>query len=288
MAANWFYLVLIYIVTNSSSKLIQKHALKDNEINPTAFSAYFLFTVGLLSTPFLLFEKVTYPTEPKVWMAVLLSGVLYTLCMALFFHAMQGTEVSQVETISTTRSIWFMLLGIIFFQETLTLSKFLGVIFIFLGLVVVYRDKGQFTGIKKPHIYTFIYAILISSSYALDKYALDYFSVALYQIVIYIIPSLLTVLFIPKSISDIKYLIKPRKNNYIIILSFFFQTISTLALYRAYQTGGELSVVGPLAQTTTIVIIVFGMLVLKERWNMKKKVAGIALTVLGVMFIRLT
>ena len=60
--------------------------------------------------------------------------------------------------------------------------------------------------------------------------------------------------------------------------------VSTLALYRAYQTGGEFSVVGPLTQLTTVLTIIIGILVLKERWHLKQKIIGISLTILGVVF----
>ena len=286
MSLAWFPLVVIYILNNAVSKILQKYALKGEEVDPTAFSAFFLFTVGVMTLPFLLVEKVVISSEPKIWLVVLLSGLFYTVCMIMFYYALKNIEVSQVETIATTRAIWIMLLGIIFFQENLTLSKFLGVFCIFLGLAVIYWNRGKFTGFSKPHLYTLLYAVIISGAYALDKYCLDFFSVAFYQVVIYCLPAVLTVIFIPGTLAKIRLFLRPQKSTTIFFICCFFQMISTLALYRAYQVGGELSVVGPLTQTSTVLTIFMGILFLRERWNLKRKIIGALLTILGIILIK--
>jgi uncharacterized membrane protein len=286
MILSWFPLVLIYIGTNSVSKIVQKISLKNDEVDSTAFSAFFLFTVGIISLPFLYFEQIVFSLDIRAWGAVLLSGALYSTCFVLFYHALKSIEISQVETVATTRSIWSMFLGVILFQEALSLSKFIGVLLIFLALAVIYWEKGKFQSFGKHHLYTLCYAFLISCAYALDKYALNYFSVIMFQEIIYIVPAVFTVVFLPGTLGKIKPLIKARKSTYLILLCCCFQMVSTLALYRAYQIGGELSVVGPLSQLTTILNIIIGIIILKERWHLKQKILGISLAVLGVVFIK--
>jgi len=286
MTLDWFSLVLIYIASNAVSKILQKIALRGEEVDPTAFSAFFLFTVGILTTPFLLLENRVISLDLRVWGVVLLSGIFYTVCMGLYYYALKHTEVSQVETISTTRAVWIMALGVLFFREALTVSKAAGVLCIFLGLAVIYWQGGSFSGFKKPHLFTLLYAMIISGAYALDKYCLASFSVAFYQTVIYILPAILTVIFLPGTLSKIRPLVRPRKSNGILFLACLFQMVSTLALYRAYQVGGELSVVGPLAQTSTVLTIFLGILFLRERWNLRRKVAGALLTISGIILIK--
>lgn len=283
---DWFPLVLIYILTNSVSKVFQKIALKDQEVDSTAFSSLFLFTVGVLTLPALFFEDLVFSTSWKVWLILLLNGALYATCLVLFYRALKGTEVSQVEAIATTRTFWFVILGIIFFNEALNLNTFLGVGLIFLGLFIIYWNKSHALNLNKSHVYTFIYAFIISCSYALDKYLLSYFSVALYQVIIYILPAVLIPVAIPGTTRHLKYLIKPRKGTYILLASTVMQMISTLALYAAYKSGGALSIVGPIAQTSTVITITAGILILKENWNLKRKVLGIAISLIGVFVLR--
>lgn|GEM_PF-6432324 len=285
MTLSWFNFVLIYIFTNSTSKLIQKYVMRNEEVDPTAFSAFWHLTCGIMGIPFIFITGLVYPQELKIWLITLLSGFLYTICLLLYFKALKNTEISQTETISTTRSIWVVLLGVVFFGETLSLSKLLGVALIFLGLIVIYNQKTKKTTFGRYHIYVLVYAIMISSAYALDKYALRYFSVGFYNSLLYLLPGILTTVIFPRTLRNMKYLIKPRKTNYFIFISCSVQIISTLSLYAAYQVG-ELSLVGPLAQTSTVLTIIFGILLLKERWNLKRKIAGIAIVSLGVAFLK--
>jgi Putative glucose uptake permease len=259
--------------------------MRNEEVDPTAFSAFWHLTCGIMGIPFIFITGLVYPQELKIWLITLLSGFLYTICLLLYFKALKNTEISQTETISTTRSIWVVLLGVVFFGETLSLSKLLGVALIFLGLIVIYNQKTKKTTFGRYHIYVLVYAIMISSAYALDKYALRYFSVGFYNSLLYLLPGILTTVIFPRTLRNMKYLIKPRKTNYFIFISCSVQIISTLSLYAAYQVG-ELSLVGPLAQTSTVLTIIFGILLLKERWNLKRKIAGIAIVSLGVAFLK--
>lgn len=288
MYLDWFQLVLIYIVTNSVSKIIQKQALQDQNIDPAAFSAFFMFLVGVLTIPLLWVEKPSIASGQEVWLIVLISSIFYTFCMVLYYHALQGTEVSQVETLATTRSIWFIILGVLFFKEKLNLISFLGIALVFGGLIIIYWKKGSYKGFERPHLYTLIYAFLTAAAFGLDKIALNSFSVVLYQVIIYIIPAILTVMFIPKTFRKLGYFFKPRKAMLMILLCAVFQLVSTLALYAAYKYGGELSVVGPLAQTSTVLTLILGIVILKERWNLKRKVIGVIVTLAGVTLIKLS
>lgn len=283
---NWFYLILIYISTNATSKILQKYIFNDTELDPAAFSAFFMIIGGLLAVPLLYFEAIEYPQDITIWLILLLASIFYTISMLLFFYALKEIEISQVETIGITRTIWLILLGIIFYQEKLNLNQYFGIFLVFLGLVVIYCDKKTFHELKKPHLYALLYAIIISCAYALDKYLLSYFSLILYNVVIYIIPGIFTMIFIPNTFEKMKYFIQKKTNTYICLLSCVFMVISTLALYAAYQSGGELSLVGPLAQTSTIFTILIGLIILKEYWNLKRKIIGITIAVLGIVFVR--
>lgn len=285
MTLSCFQLVIIYVFTNSTSRILQRYVIKDEEVDPTAFSAFWHLMSGVIGIPFILTAPIVFPHHIKIWLIAILSGALYTTCLLLYFKALKITEISQTETIATTRSIWIMLLGAIFFGEILTASKIIGVALIFTGLVVVYCQKIKNPSFGRHHIYVLIYSILISCAYALDKYALGYFSVAFYNVLLYILPGTFTLAVYPKALKKIRCLIKPKKNNYLIILSCSTQIVSSLSLYAAYKVG-ELSVIGPLAQTSSVLTIIFGIALLKERWNLKRKIAGIAIVFTGVIFLR--
>lgn len=286
MLEGWFPLVLIYILLNSTSKVLQKLIVTDENVDDVAFSVVFQLAPGLITIPLLLVEPVRYPTLPIAWAALLASCIGYACCMTLYFYGMKRIEISQVETIGTTRSVWMMLIGILFFGEMLSLSKLIGVGLIIAAIVAVYARKGSLMGIGKTHFAVLSYAVIISICYALDKYVLGYFSLAFFQILIFIVPGCITLAFFPSAAKKIIPMFKTKRNILLMIACFIFQAVSVLALYRAYQIGGQLSVVGPIAQTTTLVTITVGIIILQERWNLKRKIFGIVLAIMGVFCLR--
>jgi drug/metabolite transporter (DMT)-like permease len=271
---------------NSTSKILQKVIVSNDEVDDIAFSMVFLFFPGLFTLPLIVFEPIRVPTQPIVWMAFAASCIGYAVCMILYFYSMKRIEISQVETIATTRSIWMMLLGIIAFGEIITLSKIIGICLIIAGIVTVYARKGAFIGLGKNHFTVLLYAIIISVSYALDKYALGYFSLVLFQVLIFTVPSCMIAIIFPASVKKAIPMFKTKRNVILMMVCFFVQAVSVLALYRAYQIGGQLSTVGPIAQTTTVVTITAGIVILREHWNIKRKIMGILLALLGVIFLR--
>jgi len=286
MLINWFPLVLIYILMNATSKILQKSIVSNEKVDDIAFSIIFLFAPGLFSLPLIMVEPIRYPTQPIAWVALIVSCIGYAFCMILYFYSMKRIEISQVETIATTRSIWMMVLGIIAFGEILTLSKMIGICLIIAAIVTVYARKGALIGLGKTHFIVLLYAIIISICYALDKFALGYFSLVLFQVLIFMVPACITAIVFPASVKKIIPMFKTKRNTILMLVCFIAQAVSDLALYRAYQIGGQLSIVGPIAQTTTVVTISAGILILREHWNIKKKILGILLALLGVIFLR--
>jgi len=113
MLINWFPLVLIYILLNATSKILQKFIVSNEKVDDIAFSIVFMFASGLFTLPLIMVEPIRIPTQPIAWIAFIVSCLGYAFCMTLYFYCMKRLEISQVETIGTSRSIWMMLLGII-------------------------------------------------------------------------------------------------------------------------------------------------------------------------------
>jgi drug/metabolite transporter (DMT)-like permease len=286
MLTNWFPLVLIYILTNATSKILQKFIIRNEKIDDIAFCIVFMFGSGLLTLPLIMVEPVRLPTESTAWIAFIVSCIGYTFCMTVYFYCMKRLEISQVETIGTSRSIWMMVIGIIAFGEVITLSKVIGICLIIAAILTVYARKGALIGLEKNQLLVLLYAIVISICYSLDKYALGYFSLVLFQVLIFTIPAFIIAIIFPASAKKIIPMFKTKRNAILMLICFFVQAVSVLALYRAYQIGGQLSIVGPIAQTTTVVTITAGILILREYWNIKRKIIGILLALLGVIFLR--
>ena len=118
---SWFPLVLIYILTNSISKILQKRIMDKKCMDPSAFSSIFQFNAGIFTIPFIFMEPLKLAGSIHVWLVVGLSCLCFTFCMVFYYYGLKRMEMSQAETIATTRSIWMM-----FFAQSNVVDKGVG------------------------------------------------------------------------------------------------------------------------------------------------------------------
>ena len=284
--SNWFILCIIFIIATSSAKLIQKVALRNSDIYPASFMAYFQLIAGITSIPFSGFKFEDIHANSSTWIAVLIISLTYAGGGVLYARLLKIEEISQLEILSTTRSIWFLVLGIVFYNEAFTVHKFVGIILIVGGLGVIYWRNGGLKAFGKPQILMMFYAFIMSASTALDKFILNSLSVGVYQVLAYILPAILTMIFIPASIKNMGPLFKLNKSNLQVVASAVLHTIAAFSVFTVYKFGGELSKVGPITQTSTVLTVLLGILLLGERQNALRKIIGAAIVVVGVVFIK--
>lgn len=70
----------------------------------------------------------------------------------------------------------------------------------------------------------------------------------------------------------------------IVVLS-LIDIVGTLSVYMAYQVGRNAAQIGPLMGTITIVSVLIAIIFLKERDNMRNKLLGALIVVVGVWML---
>ena len=107
------------------------------------FVALFYRCLGVLVGILFLGLFIVKPSELK---AVDIRTIIILVCAGFlasflaqvtFYHGLKIGEVSRVVPISGTYYLIAFILGIVIFSETLTLSKFLGIILIFSGVLLL-------------------------------------------------------------------------------------------------------------------------------------------------------
>lgn len=284
---DWFTLALISSILISFTGVFQKVAIKDQNVDPAAFSIYSQLLVGLFAAAFAFkdFGKITFTVN------MILGTVLMSFCYAsatlLYYYALKKTELSQVKIISATRSLWVMLGGFMFLGEVITLNKTIGILFIVLGISVVYWHRNGIKGLGIPHLLMVIYAVITAAAGILDKYLLNFFTNPnTYIIASFIVPSFLTALFMPGSAVKIAPVLKSVKLSFSILAAALTLNLATLCLFTALQNGGEISKAGAIWQASTIFSVLLGITLLKERENALRKIIGVIIVVAGILFIR--
>lgn len=68
---------------------------------------------------------------------LVVNGILITLGLILFYKAIELGKVSIASTLMSTKIIWTLLFSIAILGERLTYKEFIGIIFIFIGVLMI-------------------------------------------------------------------------------------------------------------------------------------------------------
>ena len=134
--------------------------------------------------------------------------------------------------------------------------------------------KGIMTGL--------IASIAVGIGAGLDKKGALYFNAEVYNLLLWILP--LIVLYFPKiEIKEVKYQFK--KFSWQIILLSFFNFAGYYLGLKAFILADATKVI-PIIQLSTIITVITGVFLLKERSNLVKKILAGIIAVAGVFLLR--
>jgi DME family drug/metabolite transporter len=116
--------------------LISKSMMKTQP--PRATSAVVFMLSAILLTPLLWQSDLSWMLTPKGWGTSLYIGFIAT-CAAYFLFAkgLTGVPASAAVTLSLAEPLTASLLGVFFIGEMLSLSSWLGIVLMMLGLLVI-------------------------------------------------------------------------------------------------------------------------------------------------------
>lgn len=283
---NWFILSLSGSILHSFVGIFQKIGLKDKESDPVAFASYYQFLLALFILPLVVIGGVNFPLNPIVWFWTGVSVSFLTAAGFMLFRAIKVTEISQVIIFNSTRPIWIFVGGIILFKEQLTLLKFLGIFLITGALLLIYWKRD---GIKfgYPHLLALGQAAAVSVAALCDRYLINFYSPPLYQFITTFSPAVLMLFLKPSAIPKLKSFIKLNRRHLLILLAALFFTGASLLILYAYKSGGEVSRVYPIYQTSALLTVLLGIILLGEKENWRRKLIGIIIAISGVLLIKI-
>ena len=285
---DWFTLAIFASIASSLTEVFKKAVLKNSNIHPIAFGVYFNVLVSIVSLPFAFSSIISLHLNYSAWILTLIMGIMYAISNIFYYNALKMTEVSQVGIISSSRSIWLLIGGLIFLGERVNAFEIAGVILIVLGIIIIYWNGKGLADFGTPQIFLFIFAIVSCVPSIIGTYLLDnYFNnVALYQVLSYFLPAVFNIIFMPSALIKIKPLLKIDKNNIFVMISASLTAAAIFMYFSAFKAGGQLSVVGPIWQASIILTVVCGILFLNEKQKLLKKLSSVVIVVIGICLMR--
>jgi uncharacterized membrane protein len=278
MLESWIVIAFISGLLSNTSNFLHRFLLKDDK-DPALYT-WFLEVIRLIVAVLFLFFNFNLILSTHTLLLLLALGGVEAISIYVYMKQHAFTSLSISTIISRTRLIWTALFAFIFLGEHLSLIAYFGIFILFLGLSVgtsphkIMADKGM--------KYSYLSAILISVSNNLFKGASAVASA----------PVIVAAMAIP-TVIGYPFILKNSKQR---IRSFLQtkllnKTIAALANVGALFfllwaiSLGPVSIVNAIYQGTMVFAILAGILFLKEREDVAKKLIGTAIALVGVLLL---
>lgn len=266
-------------IVQGTCKIITRSVLIKED--PLTFAFIFNILGAIIFFPFFIVSSFL-PTDNKAWIILAISSVLWAITTYIAFYVYKMLEVSIKTTIDRTRLIFILLIAVIFLGESLTLNKVAGIALILIGAITVSYHKEKLKHRMKWILLCIVTAILSSAAYICDKYAMGFFSASSYVFYSHFFPGLLILPFFiyrRKSFTDIFV-----SNGKSVIAVVALDCLGYFLLLMSFKMI-EASIAVPIMECMFIVSVLGGIIFLKEREEIGKKVVSMIIALVGVLIL---
>lgn len=256
------------------------------KVDPVSYAFMFALIASLVLLPFFL-SDFEIPSQPIAWGFLIITGLIWTIVQFFMFRAYQTLEASIAAPISKVKVLIALVLSIILLKETLNFEKVAGTLIIFAGLIFLSHKKGgRAIDFKNKGLYYLLGSVtFVALAIVVQKVGLNYLNIGTYAFSNYLIPMLIFLpFFLMKKVS-----IKEKFGNRIwplALTAILSATYSYLILFAL--TFAEASVVIPIAELSSLVAVFGGIIFLKERGHISKKIFSTIIILAGAALVAIS
>lgn len=283
--APWFLYALTAVFLESFFFLLTKR-LFNKGYDPILYGGLMQFTTGILSISLVFFSGFRFIVTPLNLGLLALVGIVYTVAASLGYYGLSKIDLSKSVILNSSGLIWALMIGFILFQESLSPIKILALTFVLMAILVVSYRKNVLAGFQKYELMLLASSLFYAFGAALDKQLVTSSNPQSYIVLSFVTAGSFMLLVNRKKLitqkekllSDHNFLKQLLINSGCIVAAYSF-------LFRAYSYGGELSKVYIVLQTQTVLVALFGILILKERTDITRKVLATVLAFGGLLLV---
>lgn len=277
---NWFLLVTISAILMTVRIILQRFLLRDKG-DAQAFTILHDLFAGIGIFPFFLLFGFSYPTSLIPFIALLVATLFYAAGDLTSIKSSQLEEASLVSPLLRLRNIFVLLGSALFLGEKITLLKIISVIFIILGSFIICSEKRK-VNFSKGVIFAIMASFFLACAVLLDKAFVLNYSLPTYMSLVLYLPAFWIFLFTKNKSKRVIKELKLQKFGVVITGLFFGWSLFSLLAAIAV---GEVSRVVPVFELSLVLVVLGGVIILKENEKIVKKFIGSLFILLGVALI---
>ncbi len=282
---SWQLLISLSVLLYSFSVLLQKVLLKENKSDPISFSIFFQVGVSVIIAFLVLIIRggIVIPDLSKIWIYVLLMGVLYGLANVSVFKSLKLTDASQFGVLFQSKNLFAIIGTSLIFNEMLTTKQWIGALLLIAGVIIVSLNKTKFK-IDKGSVLALLAGLLFGAANVNDRFLVSYFDPYSYVVVGFLFPALLISVIYPKKLAGIKVFLN-KKYIYKMMLLCLTYGLSATSFFAALSITDNASQLFSINAFSVITVVIFSILFLKERDFMPRKILGAVLSLVGLLLV---
>lgn len=218
----------------------------------------------------------------KTWLFLILSGFSTGLSWILYFKALSIGDVNKIAPIDSSSVVMTIIFSWILLGETFSTRKFLAMLLIFIGVLLMINRKDTKIGSSKLGLlYAFLSAIFASLSAIFGKVGIAGVDSTLGTTIRVFVVLIFSWLIVGVK-KDYKHFGEiPRRSIMFVFFSGVTTGLSWLAFYKAMQIGNVSSVI-VIDKLSILVAMLFSAMFLKEKFT-ARTITGLVILVVGVV-----
>lgn len=276
---NWFYFSLISIIALALAELTQQHILnaKNNIEERTSACLTFLIQ-SFFTIPFIFVFKVGGEFlrifQADLFPYFIITSIIGSVGMIFYLRSFKVKNIS-ISTIFVSFSVVVTTtIGILFFNETTYLYKFIGIALVLIAIISVNIKN---LNIEKNHFWGILAGLMFGVTYSLDKMIVTYVHPLIYIFWTFMLVAFFGFIFGPRIIYKAVRSSKLADFKPIVIsgIGYFIYNMCT---FFAYRFGGEVGRVDAINNSQIFLIILTEYFLFKHRDGLLRKfvTAGVA------------
>lgn len=261
------------------------HKANTDRTKPTTYALLWYLLSAIFCIPIVLFEGFKIPDTVFPWLGLGLSAGIWALSGWMGFTAYKLLEVTIRTPIARTRLIFSLVLSVLVLGEQFTYSKLLACILIITAATLPLSFRKDGTTHKNSAygvLLTLGAAFLMALGYLVDRTFVDAFGKSFFIFLQYMILFFVFLIFNRKPIRELYS--DFRSNRFLITASALMNTVYYYLMLYSYAFF-EMSIVIPVVETGTLITIVGGIIFLRERDAVVRKIIASVLIVVATLLL---
>lgn len=277
---SWFVLALGAGLASAVNIATSKYLLRTHS-QPILVGGVVHLLGALLTCLLLPFVPLVWTLNGFTVVGVLMMGGIYTLGNALYFSALQHAQLSEIDLLLRTSSLWTFVGGVILLREPLSMNGAAGAGLIVISVLMLSKKpyRLKFT---TPQLLALGAAVTFGAGNVIDKALSMYFDPVTYTTLNLLLTGIGMLFIVRFTFLEFKNPSLWQPAAWLVGLTF---ALTQGLIILAFQAGGTAGGVILVAQVRLLLLMAIGFGVLKEYDGISNKLIAAILMVAGVFFL---